>query len=104
MNIKEIIEKLNSDVSKPRLVGAIEIERRRKLDSNRDTVSVVVYTPRQMTLNGGDGHNGIDGVDMQRINDAIYVSLEFDGGLECVDDIVVRPMPRASRGLQEGII
>ncbi len=104
MNVKEVIEAINCDKNKAPLVSVIDIERRRKLDSTRDKVSIVAYTTRRLTFNGGDGHHGIDGIDMKHINDVIYVSLEQDGGLECVDEIVVRSMPRLAQGMTDGVI
>lgn len=98
MNIKEIMDTINFDKEKPAIVVAITMERSRVLDTNRDRVSIVLYTHRKLTLDGGDAHTGIDGIDVNHIHDVIYKALAETESLAVVHDIVVRPMPRIEFG------
>ena len=90
MELERITRRLPNDPRKPALVSGVAIEREQNLDSSRSDGRIVILTDRILTRNGGNGHTGLDGVDMNNIRQAVRAALGEDRSSGFIKSFVVR--------------
>lgn len=90
MNIADIIKRLPSEPGKPTLISGILIEVHQNLDSSRSEPTIIVLTDRTLTRNGGNGRDGLDGIDMNNIRYALRSALGEDRRSGFIPRYIVR--------------
>lgn len=90
MKLEQIIKRLPHEPTKPALVSGLLVELEQGIDSLRSHPVIIVLTDRRLTLKGGDGRNGVDGIDMNNIRQALRAVLGEDRGSGFVTRFVVR--------------
>ena len=76
---KLILEALPSPGKQKLLISGCGIEWGRELGAARGYGTLVLYTDRDLTIEGGDGWSGFDGIDLTWVHDAAYAVLEREG-------------------------
>lgn len=88
--IEEIISRIPDGPNRDSLISAAFIEREIEVDSGKSVGTIVVLTKRKMTLDGGDGWNGIDGADVEIIRRAVHSFLRDEQAIGFINNIVIR--------------
>lgn len=72
------------------LISGCGFEWHHELGATRGCGTLVLYTDRNLTTEGGDGWGGFDGTDLTWVHDAAYAVLEREGALGLFRHTVVR--------------
>ncbi|MCU6455492.1 hypothetical protein LPN01_15535 [Sphingomonas sp. A2-49] len=90
MKLQDIVDRLPLDSDRPRLVTGMTIEFNQEFNSDRSHPTIIILTDRQLLVKGGNGHDGIDGNDMENIRVAILGALGLPRGDGFVLSFIVR--------------
>lgn len=90
MKLEYILRHLPVNIDAPALVSGILIEREQDLDSSRSENRIIILTDRVLTRNGGNGHSGVDGIDMENIRRAVRLALAEERKSGFIMSFVVR--------------
>lgn len=72
------------------IIGNVQLERSFSLHDGSEHATLVIYTDRLLTADGGDGHNGIDGAAVLSLGKAINQLLYKEGGAGMIENVVIR--------------
>lgn len=103
MRLQDIINRIPTEPDKPRLVSGLCFELQQKIDSIRARPTIVILTDRRLSLNGGNGRDGVDGIDMNNIRTAILGVMRSGRGNGFVSEFIVRERRHYPPGTYEGI-
>lgn len=90
MKLEDVVKLLPAEQGKPSLVVGLKAEIMQDIDSERAVPTIVVLTDRKLTLRGGNGQTGLDGVDMENIRRALRGAMRRERGSGFIKNFVVR--------------
>ena len=70
--------------------AGVQLEHSVSLRDHSDHFRLAILTDRKITLDGGNGHDGVDGGAIMCLREAARALLDHDGSLARVAEIVVR--------------
>lgn len=90
MNLRDITSRIKLREGEKSLVVGIALERHQGVDQMNSEAALIVFVDRRLTVNGGNGWDGVDGSTMDMIHKACREAIFQNGGLGMVTKIIVR--------------
>lgn len=89
MTLLNDLKAVLSEIDRSIVVG-FQLEHHFTLDDTQERIILIILTDRVMTMRGGNGHDGIDGVAVACLRQAARALLERTGSVDRISDIVIR--------------